>query len=214
MSLPQALHGLPWRAPALTKSRRLAALVILPLTLAASAVTQVSTPAAAQASTCGGGDTWSVKIGTDPQAGRVNLSPTPSTVAQLAALPLPSRIRHRVSPTEFTVYTITANVTNIYHEHDRDLHLAIGDSSGHRMISELPDLSCVPQSSPFYSGISQAHAELAAWPRHFPVTVQITGVGFFDAYSGQPGQAHNQIELHPILNLVFNATAAKAPAAP
>ena len=204
MLLIQAPRGGPSRARALVRSRRFTALVVLPLTLAASAVTQVGAPAAAQASSCGGGGSWSVKVGTDAQARQVNLTPTAATVAQLAALPLPPRIKHRAWPAEFAVYTITANVINIYQEHDRDLHLAVRDSSGHRMITELPDAACVSKSSPFYPGITKAHAELTSWHRHLPAKVQITGVGYFDNFSGQPEQAHNQIELHPILNLVFD----------
>jgi hypothetical protein len=205
MSLPQTLKGLTSRAPALLKSRRFAALVLLPLTLATSAVTQASSPAAvAEASSCGSSPEWSVKVGTDGQARQVNLTPTPTTVAQLARLPLPSKIKHRVSPTEFTVYTITATVTTIHKEHDRDVHLAVHDGSGHHMTTELPDTACVPRSSPFYPGVSKAHSQLRAWSGHTPVKVQITGVGYFDSYNGQPDQAHNQIELHPVLGLTFN----------
>jgi hypothetical protein len=198
----------PSHARALMRSRRFATFVVLPLALAASAVAQVSSPAAAaRGSSCGSGGSWSVKVGTDAQATEVNLTPTAVTVAQLAALPLPARIKHRVSPAEFTVYTITATVTKIYKEHDRDLHLAIRDRSGHRMITELPDTACVSKSSPFFPGIRNANSQLASWRRHLPATVRITGIGFFDTFSGQSEQAHNQIELHPILDLSFDPPA-------
>jgi hypothetical protein len=205
MTLKQAPRRGRSHARAVMRFRRFATLVVLPLALAASAVAQVSSPAAAaRGSSCGSGGSWPVKVGTDAQATEVNLTPTPVTVAQLAGMPLPARIKHRVSPAEFTVYTITATVTKIYKEHDRDLHLAIQDSSGHRMITELPDTACVSKSSPFYPGIKNASAELASWRHHFPAKVQITGIGFFDTFSGQSEQAHNQIELHPILDLIFD----------
>jgi len=34
--------------------------------------------------------------------------------------------------------------------------------------------------------------------------VSVTGVGFFDPIHGQEGVATNGIELHPILDIVFN----------
>jgi hypothetical protein len=199
------------RTPAARSPRRIAALVALPLVLAAWVFVDAESAATAATPTalpsdCGSGGSWPVKIGTDSQAGLVDLTspPIPTTVAQLTSLPLPSPIEHRVQPTEVTVYTITATVTDIQPEPDRDRHLVVNDGSGHFMITELPDPACVPTSSPFYPGISQATSQLAAWSGSVPATVQITGVGFFDAFEGGSDQAPNQIELHPILNLNFN----------
>jgi hypothetical protein len=208
------------------RARRFAALGLLPLLLSAPAWTPVPSQAAsvatqaasdgaqaasdgAQAATpsgCGSGPTWPTKIGTDPQASQVDQvsPPTHTSVAQLTSLPLPSPIRHRVWPTETTVYTITATLTDFHVEHDRDFHLVVEDGSGHFMITELPDTACVPATSPFYTGIVRARTQLDAWSGRTPVTVQITGVGFFDNFTGQSDQAPNQIELHPILNLNFN----------
>ncbi|MBV8951641.1 MAG: carboxypeptidase regulatory-like domain-containing protein, partial [Actinobacteria bacterium] len=152
---------------------------------------------------CGSGSTWNVKIGADAQAGRVNLTPVPSDVATLTSLT--PNTNHRSSPVEFTTYTVTATLTRVYQEHDLDQHMSIRDSSGHFMLVELPDMSCINGSgSIFASQIARAHAELAAWSGQTPTTVQITGVGFFDAPTGQADQAPNQIELHPVLDINFN----------
>jgi hypothetical protein len=201
------------------KPQRFAALALLSIILAAAAWTPVRTEAAtggaktAPPSGCGSGPSWPVKIGTDSQAGQVNQTspPTPTTVAQMTSLPLPNPITHRVQPTETTVYVLTATLTHVYQEHDMDLHLVINDGSGHHMIAELPDKACVPTSSAFYSGISRAHSQYAAWAGSPPATVQITGVGFFDNYTGQSDQAPNQIELHSILNLNFNPGSSTGP---
>lgn len=201
-----------------SKSGRFAALWLLPIILSAAAWTPIGTQAAkggasagaaAAPSGCGSGGSWAVKIGTDSQAGQVDQTspPTPTTVAQMTSLPLPNPINHRVQPTETTVYVLTATVTRVYQEHDMDLHMAINDGAGHFMIAELPDTACVPTSSVFYSGISRARSQYMAWAGSPPATVQITGVGFFDGFTGQSGQAPNQIELHPILNLNFNPAA-------
>jgi hypothetical protein len=206
--LPNRVH----RISAKFRTRRFAAVGLMPLLLSSPAwvpvhseAASVGAPAAAQ-SGCGSGPSWATKIGTDSQAGLVNQASAPvrTTVQQLTSLPLPSPIRHRVTPTETTVYTITATVNDITVEHDRDLHLAVNGGSGHFMITELPDLGCVPTSSAFYPSIARAHSQLTAWNGRLPVTVQITGVGFFDNYTGQSDQAPNQIELHPILNLNFS----------
>lgn len=36
------------------------------------------------------------------------------------------------------------------------------------------------------------------------IPVQVTGVGFFDFSHGQHGAAPNEIELHPVLDILFN----------
>jgi hypothetical protein len=211
MTLPLPRHRVR-RASAKFRTRRFAGLGLVPMLLSSLAwvpapaqAASAAAPAASQ-SGCGSGPSWATKIGTDSQASQVDQASPPvrTTVAQLTSLPLPSSIQHRVRPTETTVYTITATVNDITVEHDRDLHLAVNGGSGRFMITELPDLACVPTSSAFYSGISRAHSQLAAWSGNLPVTVQITGVGFFDGYTGQSDQAPNQIELHPILNLNFS----------
>jgi hypothetical protein len=200
------------RALAEFRTRRFAGLGLVPVLLSSLAwapvpvkAASVVAPAASQ-SGCGSGPSWATKIGTDSQARQVDqASPAVrTTVAQLTRLPLPSSIQHRVRPTETTIYTITATLNDITIEHDRDSHLAVNDGSGHFMITEVPDPGCVPSSSAFYSSIVRAHSQLAAWSGRMPATVQITGVGFFDNYTGQSDQAPNQIELHPVLNINFN----------
>jgi hypothetical protein len=143
---------------------------------------------------------WDVKVGTDPQARLVNQTPVATTVAWLTAQP-PST-DHRVAPFELTVYSVTATLTRVHEEHDLDEHLNIQDDDGHFMIAELPAVS-VAGRSVFRAGIERAHAELAAWTGDLPAKVRITGVGFFDDVTGQPDQAPNQVELHPLLDIEF-----------
>jgi uncharacterized protein (TIGR03437 family) len=81
------------------------------------------------------------------------------------------------------------------------------------MIGEIPLPACVGSDSPFAAAIANARAELNA--RLTPTTgfkatnlpVQIRGVGFFDFLHGQTGVAPNGIELHPVLDVIFNPTA-------
>jgi hypothetical protein len=163
------------------------------------------------AATCGV-ERWSVKTGTDPDAGLINLSSTTTTtVASLAALPAPSPIplNSRVRPTETTVFSVTATLTVYKRESDSDYHLVISDGGGNTMITEIADPLCVGSSSPLLPGIRNARAQFDA--RLTATTsfktanlgVTVTGVGFFDFKHGQTGVAPNAIELHPLLDISF-----------
>ncbi|MDQ1639117.1 MAG: hypothetical protein QOF62_2456 [Pyrinomonadaceae bacterium] len=162
-----------------------------------------------------GGERWSVKIGSDPDAGLVNLSnPTPTTLAALTALAAPNPIpdNKRVQPTETTVWVITATLKQYQKQADSDYHLLLIDGAGHQMIAEIPSPNCVAPGSPFAAGVSRARAQFEAKftatsaLKNANVPVQITGVGFFDYLAGQTGVAPNGIEIHPILDIVFNPT--------
>lgn len=160
-----------------------------------------------------GVERWSVKTGTDPDAGKVNLnSSSNTTIASMRAIPAPSPIpsNNRVAPTETTVWVINATLTEFKLENDSDYHLVISDASGNTMITEIPSPTCVGSTSPFLSAIQNARAKFDA---QFTATtsfqtvntpVQIIGVGMFDFLHGQTGVAPNGIELHPVLDIIFN----------
>lgn len=162
-----------------------------------------------------GVERWSVKTGTDSTVGQVNLSSTTSTtIASMRSKtppnPIPSSTR--VAPTETTQWVINATLTQYKLESDSDYHLVISDANGNTMIAEIPSPSCVGAGSPFLQGIQNARSQFDA---KFTATtsfktanipVQITGVGMFDFLHGQTGVAPNGIELHPVLNIVFNPT--------
>jgi hypothetical protein len=163
-----------------------------------------------------GVERWSVKTGTDADAGLVNLnSASSTTIATLRGLSAPSPIpaNNRVSPTETTQWVINATLTQYKLESDSDYHLVLADASGNTMIVEIPSPSCVGSGSPFFAGIQNARSEFNA---RFTATtsfqtanipVQIKGVGMFDFLHGQTGVAPNGIELHPVLDVIFNPSA-------
>jgi hypothetical protein len=160
-----------------------------------------------------GVERWSVKTGTDPDASKVNLNSSASTtIASLRAIPAPSPIpsNNRVSPTETTQWVINATLTQYKLESDSDYHLVLSDASGNTMIVEIPSPTCVGAGSPFLAGIQNARSEFNA---RFTATtsfqtanipVQIKGVAMFDFLHGQTGVAPNGIELHPVLDVIFN----------
>lgn len=163
-----------------------------------------------------GVERWSVKTGTDPQASSVALgSYVSSTIYNFhqsvkpASLPANSRI----SPRETTQYRVSGTLTKYVRENDSDYHLIIKDSAGRTMIIELPASNCVGAGSPFGPGIARARQQFDARftattsmkTTSTPVTVK--GVGFWDYIHGQTGVAPNGIEIHPVLDIVFGASA-------
>src|SRR5258707_10260492 len=160
-----------------------------------------------------GVERWSVKTGTDADAHLVNLNaPTSTTITNMRAFTAPNPIpaNNRVAPAETTLWVINATLTVFKLESDSDYHLVLQDAAGDTMITEIPAPTCVGSGSPFLSGITNARAEFDA---KFTATtsfqtanipVQITGVGMFDFLHGQTGVAPNGIELHPILDIIFN----------
>lgn len=162
-----------------------------------------------------GGERWSVKIGSDPDADLINLNnPTPTTLAALTALAPPNPIpdNKRVQPTETTLWVINATLKQYQKQADSDYHLLLVDGAGHQMIAEIPSPTCLPSGSPFVAGVTRARTQFDAkftagsTLKSANVPVQITGVGFFDYLAGQTGVAPNGIELHPILDIVFSPT--------
>lgn len=162
-----------------------------------------------------GVERWSVKTGTDADAGLVELSATsPVTIATATGWPYPTSIpsNNRVAPYETTVWVINATLVEFKSESDEDYHLVLKDSSGRSMIAEIPAPHCVGAGSPFYSGVSNARAEFDAKYsvsgsfKTVNIPVQVTGIGMFDFSHGQTGAAPNQIELHPVIDIVFNPT--------
>jgi len=159
-----------------------------------------------------GVERWTVKTGTDPDAGLINLSSTtPTSITNLTALPAPTPIpaNNRVQPTETTVFSVTATLTVYKREDDSDYHLVLSDGNGHTMITEVADPQCVGAGSPLLPGIRNARSEFDAHLqpttsfKTADIAVTVTGVGFFDFKHGQTGVAPNAIELHPLLDITF-----------
>src|SRR5438552_370475 len=141
-----------------------------------------------------GVERWSVKTGTDPDAGLVNLSSsTTTTISKLSALtpldPIPDN--QRVQPNETSVWVLNATLQKFVLAYDSDYHMVLADDAGHTMIAEIPDPGCVGPGSPLAAGIARARAQFdavftaTANFQNADVPVQITGVGFFDYSEGQ-----------------------------
>ena len=155
-----------------------------------------------------GSDRWSIKIGTDREAGKINLTKVQDTTIQkLTSIPRPAKLdwKRRYVPVEFTVWRLRATLTLGKDEDDQDYHLVLKDDAGRTMIAEIPDPECVRDRGRFATRIKQARAQfendIRLKLKDGPVKVEVEGVGFFDYRHGQTGLAPNAVELHPITNI-------------
>lgn len=161
---------------------------------------------------------WSVKTGTDADAHLVDMTVHHlSRIATMRSWLAPDHIPDgkRVAPYELEIWQLDATLTDYKIEDDpqtgdSDYHLVLKDEAGNTMIAEIPKPTCVGQDSPFRAAIERARAKFDA---KFTATdsfqdaetpVRIVGVGFFDFIHNQRGVAPNGIELHPVLDIIFN----------
>jgi hypothetical protein len=164
-----------------------------------------------------GVERWSVKTGTDADVTSVDTAhPKDGKIAELIALPAPHPIppNNRVTPTETTVFVVNATLTDYKLESgssgDSDYHLVLQDESGKTMVAEIPSPTCVDGTSPFSAQIAAAranfdsHLTASSSFQTANIPVQVTGVAMFDFAHGQRGAAPNVIEIHPVLDIVFN----------
>lgn len=160
-----------------------------------------------------GVERWSVKTCTDPDAALIDaFHSTPTTIAIMRSWPSQASppANSRIAPYETTAWTVEATLTLYKREDDSDYHLVLQDAAGNTLISEIPCPGCVGAGSPFVAKINNARAafdaQLTATTsfQTANIPVRVTGIGMFDFPHGQTGAAPNQIELHPIIDIVFN----------
>lgn len=173
---------------------------------------------------------WAVKTGADADAQALTgQAPTRSAIADLRALEVPALLPPdgRSDGAEKTVWQLTATLQAYHMESDGDYHLVIADDQNNTMIAEIPNPGDITAPSFFAEQISNART---AFDNHFQITeninaptapaalgpggaaqvqqvavpVTVTGLGFFDFNHGQLGVAPNAVELHPVINIVFN----------
>jgi hypothetical protein len=160
-----------------------------------------------------GVERWSIKTGTDSQASSINLSTYISSTIynfqqSVAPSPIPST---RVAPRETNQYSVSGTLTKYVRESDSDYHLVLVDSAGRTMIIEIPSPNCVGGGSPFGTKISHARSQFDArltattTMKSTSIPITIKGIGFWDFKHGQTGVAPNGIEVHPVLDIVFNS---------
>ena len=189
---------------------------------------------------CGGQERWAVKDGTDSTASQVDFNNIQSKgVVDLVKLKeprLPGDNTTRILPQEATVVRVQARLIQWKVETDSDYHLVLTDDTenftqahgrptGHSIIGEIPDPSCVSGSndefgtqSPFLQisgdmGIDVARQQMndafpnadltGQWNDAGGAHVEIVGVTFYDRAHGQVSRSPNNLEIHPIVSIKF-----------
>ena len=111
----------------------------------------------------------------------------------------------RVAPVERQAYKVHALFMGYKLEADEDFHVLIADvdDPSKTMIAEIPFPDCA-------EACASGHAEefqkaraviMGLGEKVAPLTLVVTGVGFFDFLHRQTGAAPNGIELHPVLRI-------------
>jgi hypothetical protein len=166
-----------------------------------------------------GTERWRIKTVSDPESGRIDWNPMPSSISDLVTIQPPRVLGDSRADAENRVYSVEAVLLGWKVEAgahgDRDYHLVLGDPAepGRTLIAEVPSSDCAGAcSSSHVRQFMQARQELvgrlSAPQAHFrrlnPAwIVRVQGVGFFDMYHNQIGVAENCIELHPVLRIEF-----------
>ena len=188
---------------------RLAAFTLL-LTTLVIAGTASRTAAHPTAAAACGSDYWPLKTFSDPLRKKVKLTPTDTTLTQIAtpAHPQPTPTT-RNTAFELQVWRLTAQITEFKREGDRDIHLILFDAGSYG-IAELPAAACVPKKARAPKAIINARKKFEAacgkatssWTQ-LGAVVTISGVGFWDKPHTQNPHAPNFAELHPVTAIKF-----------
>jgi hypothetical protein len=151
-----------------------------------------------------GSDRWPVKTLTDLDRAKVSMDPVATSIAVLAAIPIPEipyPANHRLVPYELTTYRVRGRLLARMIERDQDIHLVLQDlETDATLIVEVPAVACAV-GSPLQDRFDAVRAIALAAPLHGVLTV--TGVGFFDFLHDARGQAPNGFELHPVVSVVI-----------
>ena len=146
-----------------------------------------------------GADRWSVKTLADPDADRVAKIASNTSISKLAEISIPEipyPLNGRMEPHELRTYRLTATVSQILYETDKDWHIVLRDSiTGQTMIAEIPSPECAANSA-HAALYSAARDSLRRVPRGGMITIE--GIGFFDFIHNQRGHSRNCFELHPV----------------
>jgi hypothetical protein len=199
-----------------------ATLLRVALTLLSFAGVHGLTASLQERAACGihcGTERWSVKTLTDADRDKVNLAPKETTVGWLVSQDPPASLPAdgRVAPVERQTYKVRALFVEYKLEADEDFHVVIADveDPSKTMLAEIPSPDCDGACA---SGHSEEFRKARAiimglGDQVTPVTLVVTGVGFFDFLHGQTGAAPSGIELHPVLKIELEPGSA-APSVP
>jgi hypothetical protein len=159
-----------------------------------------------------GGDRWPVKTLSDKRAHLVNFHPRHTTVYRLRHKRRPRVVESdspRLRRAERKTFRVRARLIEFARRGDHDIHMVIAQprQPSRTMIVEFPNVHCNGARRSIKKRAmrgARTHLTAACGSPSTQFTdldggATITGVGFWDLFKGQTGQAPNAIELHPVL---------------
>ncbi len=164
-----------------------------------------------RAANCGGVERWGQKVLVDTATNSINWTPDTISVSKFDSLITypPNSNAPRTAPIEFRTFAIHCRVVAKRDETDSDYHLQMYDGVLNG-IAEIPDPSCAgAATSAWVNNFIEARNfadKYMGVGTNYSVSIGrviITGVAFVDPPHGQTGVAQNNLELHPVTNLVF-----------
>jgi hypothetical protein len=200
------------------RSRRPALIAIAVLALAATAAAAPRTDAASRSARenpgpwCGG-PLWRQMAFSDPDRGKVNLTPEPTTIAKIAQLEAPPRITTaRTTSFQRTTWRLHAVVDRYRIASNGEIVLILFSiDSGRYMNAYLPNPNCLSSRTRQRSAIlaarkaftSKCPGVTAPW-QLLGATVDVNGVGFWNPVRTTRGALQNGAELRPVTNLAID----------
>jgi hypothetical protein len=200
------------------RSRRWALIAIAVLVLAAYAAAAPRTDAASHRARespgpwCGGA-LWRQMAFSDPDRGKVDVAPEPTTIAKIAQLATPQRITtSRTTSFQRTVWSLHAVVDRYRIASNGEIVLILFSiDSGRYMNAYLPNPHCLSDRTRQRSAIvaarqaftSRCPGVVAAW-QLLGATVDVSGVGFWNPARTTRGALQNGAELRPVTNLAID----------
>lgn len=160
-----------------------------------------------------------VKRATDLDAGKLDLTPKPTTLAQLAAVARPTGLAanisddasqsHRYGPFETTMWSMDATVVEVVKREDGDFYMVVEGPNKERTVVEIPDPSLCAGSK-VLDGITSARETVdkkfhpTAQNKKVNAKARIQGLGFFGfaPRTGRPG-LKNGARLQPVTKVTW-----------
>ena len=154
---------------------------------------------------------WALNTLSDADAGRVDFTPRPATVAELGAIQRPARVADdvRALPDEGRTYRVWVELKSFSLRGEGDIDVIIADpDTKHTMVAEFPDPACRGgDTSVKAAEMAAARSALLAACGQPPDgkfkkldgSATLVGVALFDDPEDQKHAAPNGLELHPVL---------------
>jgi hypothetical protein len=193
-------------------ARRIVGLFAVSALMAAAAGTQAGVSARTSAIRCDRSSLGALKTLSDPQRQLVNLRPRRTTVRAINELRRPRRTpTRRNNAFERQVWRVKAVIVRDRLKNDGDIQLILlGEHS--YLHAELPAPTCLRRPTRARAAIVRARRRFQQgcgfsskeW-RDQGAVAYVSGVGFWDRPNGDPGDAKNYAELHPVTSITFLA---------